>query len=162
LQITEQLIGDKPPRASRKKGSRSVEPTSGASRTPTETLLFVEPDVLVRAPVAEYLRECGYRVIEASSIEAAQEILSTPGAGVDVILAEVSHLGTAGGFAFARQIRDAHPGLDVILASSTAHCASKAEDLCEEEAMLGKPYHSAELLRRIRLLRDKRRAAKPR
>jgi DNA-binding response OmpR family regulator len=156
------LISDDPPRVQRRRKSGSTDPASTASNTPSETLLFVEPDVLVRAPVAEYLRECGYRVIEANSIEAAQEILSTADSRVDVVFAEVSHLGTAEGFAFAKTIRDRYPGIDVILTSSISHCASKAGDLCEEEAMLGKPYHSDELLRRIQILREKRRSSKPR
>jgi hypothetical protein len=40
------------------------------------TILFVEPDILVRMVVADYLRECGYAVIEAVSAEDARKVLS--------------------------------------------------------------------------------------
>jgi DNA-binding response OmpR family regulator len=161
LQITELSLGEDLPRVQNKKRNTSSQPASTQSSIPSETLLFVEPDVLVRAPISEYLRECGYRVIEVNSIEAAQTILLGVDSKVDVLLVEVSHLGAAEGFAFAKQIRESHSNIDVILTSSIAHCANKAEDLCEADGMLGKPYHSAELLRRIQVLRERRRSRKP-
>jgi DNA-binding response OmpR family regulator len=30
-------------------------------------ILMVEPDVLVRQPIAEYLRECGFKVVETGT-----------------------------------------------------------------------------------------------
>jgi len=30
-----------------------------------ETILVLEKDILVRQPLAKYLRDCGYRVLEA-------------------------------------------------------------------------------------------------
>ena len=32
------------------------------------TLLLVEPDVLVRFAIADYLRECGYKVLEGRRV----------------------------------------------------------------------------------------------
>jgi two-component SAPR family response regulator len=96
-------------------------------------------------------------VIEADSIEDALRVLKSD-AKVDVVLAEVSHLG-ATGFALSKQIRESYPTVDVILTSSVANCADKAGDLCDE-GVLGKPYHPEELLRRIHILRERRRSAK--
>ena len=39
-----------------------------------ETILVVEDDVLVRMPIAQYLRDCGYRVIEAVSADEAMAV----------------------------------------------------------------------------------------
>jgi CheY-like chemotaxis protein len=43
--------------------------------TPPETILFVEDEALVRMDMAEFLRECGYRVHEAATAEEAIEAL---------------------------------------------------------------------------------------
>ena len=39
------------------------------------TILVVEDEVLVRMPLAEYLRDCGYRVFEAASVAEAKAVL---------------------------------------------------------------------------------------
>jgi CheY-like chemotaxis protein len=36
-----------------------------------ETILVVEDDVLIRMPIAQYLRDCSYRVVEAVSADEA-------------------------------------------------------------------------------------------
>jgi CheY-like chemotaxis protein len=40
-----------------------------------ETILVVEDDVLIRMPIAQYLRDCGNRVIEAVSADEAMTVL---------------------------------------------------------------------------------------
>ena len=40
---------------------------------------MVESDVLVRQPIAEYLRQCGYKVIEARDTDEALLILTSEG-----------------------------------------------------------------------------------
>lgn len=39
-------------------------------------VLLVDAEELVRTPLAQYLRECGYRVLEAIGAEEAQRLLS--------------------------------------------------------------------------------------
>jgi DNA-binding response OmpR family regulator len=51
-------------------------------------ILIVEQDLLVRTPLAEYLRECGYLVLEASSIGDARTLLEDGSRRVDIVLAE--------------------------------------------------------------------------
>ena len=64
--------------------------------------MVVEPDVLVRMTVADYLRECGYRVVEAITGEEALSILGA-GVKVDTILSAVKLQGAIDGFALARR-----------------------------------------------------------
>jgi DNA-binding response OmpR family regulator len=78
------------------------------------------------------------------------------GRKIDVILAEVQLTGGVDGFAFAQQIREGHPGIDVLLTSGIRKAADKAGDLCEE-GPLEKPYHPQEVARRIRILQERRR-----
>jgi DNA-binding response OmpR family regulator len=47
--------------------------------TTIECILVVEPDLAVRQPLAQYLRECGYKVFEAVDTDEATSILSMPG-----------------------------------------------------------------------------------
>jgi CheY-like chemotaxis protein len=56
-----------------------------------ETILVVEDDVLVRMPIAQYLhlRDCGYRVIEASSAEEALQVLMQEDIVVHVAFSDI-------------------------------------------------------------------------
>jgi CheY-like chemotaxis protein len=40
-----------------------------------ETILVVEDDVLVRMPISQYLRDCGYKIIEAANADEAMTVL---------------------------------------------------------------------------------------
>jgi DNA-binding response OmpR family regulator len=119
-------------------------------------ILIVEPDVLVLYPLAEYLRECGYKVLEAFNPTEARQILETTSISVQIILADIDGAGSEG-FALAREIRTNYPTIDVILAGTIAKAAEKAGDLCEEGPDLAKPYDHRLLLDRIRRMRGRSR-----
>jgi DNA-binding response OmpR family regulator len=131
-----------------------VEPSSGTA-TPAAVFL-VEPDILVRMLIADYLRDCGYKVVEGVSADDVLAVLKA-GRKIDVILSEVRLGGSVDGFGLARLIREDHPQIDVILTSGAARAADKAGDLCDD-GPLEKPYHPQELVRRINLLRERRRS----
>jgi DNA-binding response OmpR family regulator len=115
----------------------------------TPTILIVEQDILIRHPLAEYLRECGYLVLEAVDGAEAQQVLSDPGRPVDIVLADVNAPG-AGGFGLASWIRGNRPGVQVLLAGTVASAAEKAGDLCNDGPTLSKPYDHQIVLDRIR------------
>ena len=104
------------------------------------TILVVEPDILVRMVIADYLRDCGYRVIEGVSADDVLAVLQA-GTKVDVILTEVQLAGSLDGFGLARQIRENHHETDVILTSGVARAADKAGD--------SKPDNAVEVLGRM-------------
>ena len=124
---------------------------STAIENPKPTVLVVDDDILVRMVVAEYLRECGYRVLEAANWNEAVTALKSD-ARIDVVFADFHVAGTPDGFSLARQARDERPGVDVILASSVSKAARKADDLCEDAPVIQKPYDHREVARRIRSL----------
>jgi CheY-like chemotaxis protein len=133
-------------------------PAEPVSRDPApSTVLIVEPDILVRMVIAAYLRECGYTVVEGVTAADAFTVLEA-GRKIDVILADVQLTGGVDGFALARQVRERHPEIDVLLTSGISKAAEKAGDLCEE-GPLQKPYHPQEVVRRIQLLRERRRTS---
>jgi CheY-like chemotaxis protein len=44
----------------------------------SRTVLVLDDDVLVRMPVVQFLRDCGYRVVEAASTDEAVAIIQRP------------------------------------------------------------------------------------
>ena len=114
-------------------------------------LLLVDREELVRAPLAQYLRECGYRVLEAINAKEAHGILSAGAQIVDLVLADIQTLGEDG-FTFAAWVRKNKPEIKVVLAGTVAATARKADDLCEEEPPIRKPYDHQLVLDRIRRL----------
>ena len=123
-------------------------------------ILIVEADELVRAPLAEYLRECGYRVLEAVNAREARQLLTNGEWGIDVVLCEVESLDESG-FILRTWVRRNYPRIAVVLAGSVARAAEKAGDLCEEGPTLSKPYDHRIVLERIKgLLAARKRSAK--
>jgi CheY-like chemotaxis protein len=104
--------------------------------------MVVEPDILARMVIAEYLRECGYKVVEGVTADDVMAVLSA-GTGIELVLAEVQLAGSMDGFALAQWIRANHPNIDVVLTSGVDRAADKAGDLCDE-GPLEKPYHPQE------------------
>lgn len=118
-------------------------------------MLLLESDVLVRHPLAEYLRDCGYRVLEASNTAEARRLLGDDGRSVGVVLADVD-APEEGRFALAAWIRRSCPTTEVVLAGSVARAAEKAGDLCEAGPALTRPYDHRQVLDHIRQLRAAR------
>jgi DNA-binding response OmpR family regulator len=119
--------------------------------------MVIEPEVLVRMSIADYLRECGYQVIEAAEATDVWSVLDAKVA-LDVVFAEVKLPGDTDGFALARRLRQTHPQIDVILTSGVATAAEKSQELCEQ-GPINKPYRAEEVSTRIKVLLERRRAA---
>jgi DNA-binding response OmpR family regulator len=113
-------------------------------------VMLVEADILVRHPLAEYLRECGYRVLEALNADEARKLLVDRSETIDVVLADAAR--EENGFALAGWLRQEHPNIKVVLAGNVASAAEKAGDLCEEGPNLSKPYDHKLVLNYIRRL----------
>ena len=128
------------------------------SPTPTDTILIVESDILVRAPLAEYLRECGYKVIESSSPGEARLVLQAGGVRIDTLFANVD-AGAESGFSLAAWLRVNHPAIEVVLAGTVGRAVAQAGDLCEQGPALSRPYDHAQVLDRIRRLQAARNRA---
>ena len=128
-------------------GTQSDEPAPASQ----PTILVVEDEVLIRMAVSDYLRECGFHVIEAGSGDEAVEVLKADTA-VDIVFSDVNMPGSLDGFGLAQWIRRERPQLKVILTSGVARKAKEAGDLCEDGPFLAKPYHHNDLERHIRQL----------
>lgn len=95
------------------------------------TVLIVEQDVLVRHPLAEYLRECGYRVVEATHHDEARECREGGKHDIDVALIDVGGP-TGSGFALSAWIRSNYPTVKTMLGATVGKVLALAGDLCED------------------------------
>ena len=125
--------------------------------TPFPTILVVEDEVLIRLVIADYLRDCGYKVHEAVSGEEAIAILQAPEVSIDVVFSDVEMPGSMDGFALARWVRANKPGMEVILTSGIERSADIAATLCEAGPLMTKPYSSQDVVDRLRQLAAKAR-----
>ena len=126
-----------------------------------ETILVVEDEVLVRVVIAQYLRDCGYRVIEAVSADEAIAVLQQTEIVVDVIFTDTDMPGTMDGFGLARWARGNCPGAEVILTGTIPRAVGAAADLCEQNGTVPKPYEPWFVHDRIRRLLAARPRKKP-
>jgi DNA-binding NtrC family response regulator len=120
-----------------------------------DTVLVVDQDVIVRMNVSEYLRQCGYRVIEAADEDESWLVLKDANIRVDVLFTEIRSQNSGDTFAFAQAVKEQRPTVDVILAGSLEGAAKAAAGICED-GPLEKPFHPETLVQRIRRLKAAR------
>jgi DNA-binding NtrC family response regulator len=123
----------------------------GKGEQPPPTILVLEDEILIRFPVSDYLRDCGYRVLEASSAAEAQAILRS-GEPVEIMFSDINLAGDINGFAMAQWVRREYPDVKIILTSGVRRVAEQAGDLCDEGPFLAKPYAYETLLEHIKRL----------
>lgn len=104
--------------------------------------------MLIQMCVADYLRDCGYRVLEAGTVDEAIELLNTE-VCVDVVFTDVHMPGKLDGFDLSRWIYANRPSVKVIVTSGGANAADLATDLCHEGPLIDKPYHMRDVTARI-------------
>lgn len=125
-----------------------------------QTVLLADGDVIVRMAIAEYLRHCGHKVLEAASSEEAKAVLQS-GIAVDVVLSDAQLAGSESGFALAQWIRRYRPNVEVILTSTIIGKAQSASEFCARFPSKA-PYDSSGLAARIRaLVAERKRRARP-
>lgn len=115
------------------------------------TVLVAEDEVLIRLAVAEYLRDCGYRVLEAASGLDAKAVLES-GIAVDVLFSDVMMPGEMNGFALAQWVRANRPEIEVVLTSGVHRMAQDAAELCGVIDFVNKPYKHEHVGERISAL----------
>lgn len=125
-----------------------------------ETILVVENDILVRMPIAQYLRDCGYKVIEAANADEAMAVLLHQQTVVDVVFSDIEMPGAMDGFGLANWIREHRPGLDVLLTGTVSRAVNSAKELCDQ-GPIPKPYEAQAVHNHIRRLLAARKATRP-
>jgi len=113
-------------------------------------LLIVEDEPLVRIVLSDYLQECGFRVLEASTADEAMKIIDQASVPIDLVFSDVVMPGSTDGFGLARWVRANRPGLPLILTSGDAKKVEYAKELCEGQPFMAKPYDLKAIVARIR------------
>ena len=88
-------------------------------------VLVVEDEVLIRLVIADYLRECGFKVYEAATALEAIEVLESDQASIDLVFTDIRLPGEINGFALGQWVRANRPGLPVILTSRATRMAEQ-------------------------------------
>jgi CheY-like chemotaxis protein len=127
----------------------SLAATHKSAATPT--VLVVDDEIMIRLVIADYLRECGYRVFEAGSPEDAVSILQSD-LKIDIVFTDLELPGHSSGLELARWVRRRRPEIKVVLASGLYSAAELAGELCEAGPPIVKPYGSDAVAQRIRVL----------
>lgn len=104
------------------------------------TILVLEDSVLVRMAIAGYLRECGYRVLEAATSDEALLVLEKSNIAVDVVFSAAEVAGALDAFALMQWVRSNFPQTKIIMAGSLKSASVAAGRLCEDGPHLKKPY----------------------
>lgn len=124
-----------------------------ALEPPPSSILIVDGDIISRHVIADYLRHCGYAVVEAANTDEAFIALRDPILSIDVILCDVSALGSRYGFELATWVRSNRPELEVRLAAGADVTAQTAAELCESGPRLARPYEPEAVVDYIKRLR---------
>lgn len=119
-----------------------------------ETVIVAETEIFARMVLAQYLRECGYEVLEAATSEDVLAVFRS-GRRIDILLLDAQLSGGLSGFTLTRQVRENFPDTEIVLTFGIAKAAEKAADVCDK-GPLERPYHPQEIVRRIRRLRQNR------
>jgi CheY-like chemotaxis protein len=119
---------------------------------PPETVLFVEDEALIRMDMAEFLRECGYRVHEAANASEAVQALESKFA-VDLVFTDINLPQGMNGLELAEWIFANRPGVKVVITTGGATRTKIPENA---GLLLAKPYTGRDLLSRVKQALEKR------
>jgi DNA-binding NtrC family response regulator len=110
------------------------------SAAKTTCIVVADSEVIVRNVISDYLRHCGYKVIDAANADEVVEILDGASAVISAILSDVDLPGSMNAFALRMLVRQRDPDVHFILAGNVAVAAKAAGELCDEGPHLARPY----------------------
>ncbi|WP_374762040.1 hybrid sensor histidine kinase/response regulator [Bradyrhizobium japonicum] len=120
-----------------------------------ETILVVEDDTDLRAYVSELLRDLNYRVVVASSAQAALTILLQEEPKVDLVLTDVVMPGI-NGREMGRRAQQIRPGIKILYMTGYSRNAVVHQGRLDEGVeLLEKPISQAKLAFRVREMLDR-------
>ena len=115
------------------------------------TVLVVEDETMVRMPIAEYLRDCGYNVVEAGD---ASEAIAAMDADepVSLVFTDVRMPGKMDGFGLAEWFRSHYPSVPVLVTSGYHGGRSLSAASIPGGRFIEKPYSQTQVEQRIAAL----------
>jgi two-component system cell cycle sensor histidine kinase/response regulator CckA len=131
--------------------AQATRPTRAAPAGRGETVLIAEDDMAVRRVAERILDGAGYTVVSAGGGAEALELLDSPGADFDLLLADVVMPGMRGDD-LARRAVAMRPGLHVLFMSGYSDNAppSNLGPTAGSVSFIDKPFDAGALLERLR------------
>lgn len=127
----------------------TTRPSSAPQGAPLKrVVLIVEDNLMTRSTAAAYLREVGYRVIEAANAAEGISVFSS-GAHVDFVFSDINMPGSLNGLGFAQWLAQQHPTVPVLLTSGVHR---EASGTAPGLFFIAKPYHLDEVDRLIKAM----------
>lgn len=117
-----------------------------------QSIIVADSDVLVRGALADYLRHCGYRVVEAATSDEVVTVLEQGSASIESVLTDVELEGRHNAFELRVWVRQHHPDVTVVLAGNIDKAAVAAGHLCDEGPHLNRPYDPQAVVAHIKRL----------
>ncbi|KQY64920.1 hypothetical protein ASD25_14945 [Brevundimonas sp. Root1423] len=114
-----------------------------------ESVLMVEDNAEVRTMGATLLEEAGFEVHQAGDADEALALVAE-GLSFDLLFTDIVMPGAMDGVALAAEVRRLRPGTPVLL---TTGWGDRSDDRGGLE-LIGKPYRSPDLMRKIRAVLD--------
>jgi two-component system, NtrC family, response regulator AtoC len=119
--------------------------------SPSQTVLVVDDAAAIRLLCRVNLELDGHRVLEASSVRQARDLLAE--GDVSLVLLDV-HVGPDDGLEFLDELRRDHPGLRVALLTGSTELERVRKH--NPDAVLGKPFELDQLRDVIAALADRK------
>lgn len=118
-------------------------------------ILIVDSEIISRHAIAEYLRHCGYSVVEASNTDEAYAAMAEVSLMIDIVLLAVIGMDTQQGFELAKWISSNRPDLILKLAGGVESTVRTAAELCDSGPHLKRPYEPEMVVDYIKRIRAK-------
>jgi len=110
-------------------------------------VLVVEDEFSLRWPASEYLRDSGYRVVEAASVDEAVMVFASH-TRVDVVFSDINLKGDRSGIALSKWLHEHHPCVPMLMTSG--HEPAAAVSTGAKRLFIAKPYVLADVDRLIK------------
>jgi CheY-like chemotaxis protein len=122
-----------------------------ASTRGSETVLVVEDEIVLREMARDFLNDCGYKILEASSGRQALQVWGEHRLEIDLLLTDMKMPEGISGMELAEKMISEQPRLRVIFTSGYSDDMVSPEILARNNArFLPKPYSYGDLTRLVR------------
>ena len=111
-------------------------------------VLVVEDQELVRLVLVETLEDEGFQVVEASTGDAAAELIDGPD-GFDLVVTDIQMPGKLDGIAVGQHVRRRHADVPVIYVTGRPESMTGIGWLGSQDAFVRKPYGSRDIMQVI-------------
>ncbi|UPK02227.1 response regulator [Bradyrhizobium sp. 170] len=108
-------------------------------------ILLVEDDAFQREALADLLKDEGFEVIECTTAEAGELIITSTGTELQALITDHNLAGAMSGAQLAQFARRRHPHMNIVIMSGTA-----VKPMPVDTTYLQKPFAPARLLEAVR------------